>query len=80
MHALDIATGTLEIHLHLNNHIRLVRRLCFPNRQAVIDTCEEHTAIRQLIREHNKTQAPKHIRKSQELGPQRHSQPVAAGD
>lgn len=55
----------------INNHIRILRRLGFPDRQAVIETCEEHSAICQLIREHNKTQArramTKHIRKSQEL-------------
>ncbi|HWV15106.1 MAG TPA: GntR family transcriptional regulator [Cellvibrio sp.] len=55
----------------INNHIRILRRLGFPDRQAVIETCEEHYAICQLIREHNKTQArramTKHIRKSQEL-------------
>lgn len=41
------------------------------DRQAVIETCEEHSAICQLIRDKNKTQArramTKHIRKSQEL-------------
>lgn len=55
----------------INNHIRILRRLGFPDRQSVIETCEEHYAICQLIREHNKTQArramTKHIRKSQEL-------------
>lgn len=55
----------------INNHIRILRRLGFPDRQAVIETCDEHYAICQLIREHNKTQARramvKHIRKSQEL-------------
>jgi len=55
----------------INNHIRILRRLGFPDRQSVIETCDEHYAICQLIREHNKTQARrtmiKHIRKSQEL-------------
>jgi len=55
----------------INNHIRILRRLGFPDRQAVIETCDEHSSICQLIREHNKTQArramTKHIRKSQEL-------------
>lgn len=55
----------------INNNIRILRRLGFPDRQAVIETCEEHFAICELIREHNKTQArramTKHIRKSQEL-------------
>lgn len=55
----------------INNNIRILRRLGFPDRQAVIETCEEHFAICELIREHNKTQARramvKHIRKSQEL-------------
>jgi len=55
----------------INNHIRIIRRLGFPDRQSVIETCDEHYAICQLIREHNKTQArramTKHIRKSQGL-------------
>jgi len=55
----------------INNNIRILRRLGFPDYQSVLETCEEHFAICQLIREHNKTQARKamikHIRKSQEL-------------
>lgn len=55
----------------INNHIRILRRLGFPDRQAVIETCEEHYEICELIRNHNKTQArramTKHIRKSQGL-------------
>ncbi len=55
----------------INNNIRILRRLGFPDRQSVIETCEEHFGICQLIREKNKTQArkamTKHIRKSQDL-------------
>ena len=55
----------------INNHIRILRRLGFPDRQAVIETCEEHFEICQLILEGKKTNARKamvkHIRKSQEL-------------
>lgn len=55
----------------LNNHIRILRRLGFPDRQSVIETCEEHFEICQLIRQGKKSSArkamTKHIRKSQEL-------------
>jgi DNA-binding GntR family transcriptional regulator len=55
----------------INNNIRILRRLGFPDRQSVIETCEEHFAICQLIRDKNKSQArkamTKHIRKSQGL-------------
>ena len=55
----------------VNNHIRILRRLGFPDRQSVIETYEEHYNICQLIRDRNKTQARremvKHIRKSQDV-------------
>ena len=55
----------------INNHIRIIRRLGFPDRQSVIDTCIEHSEILELIRRRNKTDAKRqmqvHIRKSQEL-------------
>jgi DNA-binding GntR family transcriptional regulator len=55
----------------INNNIRILRRLGFPDRQSVIETCEEHFAICELVRAKNKTQArkamTKHIRKSQGL-------------
>ena len=55
----------------VNNHIRIIRRLGFPDRQTVIETCEEHFAICELIRGKNKSQArkamTKHILKSQGL-------------
>lgn len=55
----------------INNHIRIIRRLGFPDRQAVIDTCIEHSEIIDLVRRQNKTDAKRqmiaHIRKSQEL-------------
>lgn len=55
----------------INNHIRIIRRLGFPDRQSVIDTCIEHSEIIELIRSKNRTDAQRqmiaHIKKSQEL-------------
>lgn len=55
----------------VNNHIRILRRLGFPDRKSVLETFEEHFEICQLIRKRNARAARKamiaHIRKSQQL-------------
>ena len=55
----------------VNNHIRILRRLGFPDRQSVLETFEEHYELCQLIRSRNARGARKamiaHIRKSQQI-------------
>lgn len=55
----------------VNNHIRILRRLGFPDRQSVLETFEEHYELCQLIRGRNARTARKamiaHIRKSQQI-------------
>lgn len=55
----------------VNNHIRILRRLGFPDRKAVLETFEEHYELCQLIRARNVRGARKamieHIRKSQQI-------------
>lgn len=70
--ALGAGNSVLADYLRdVNHHIRIIRRLGFPDRQSVIDTCIEHTEIIELIRSRNKIEAKRqmeaHIRKSQEL-------------
>ncbi len=53
----------------VNNHIRILRRLGFPDRKSVIETFTEHYELCELIRARNARAARKlmieHIRKSQ---------------
>lgn len=55
----------------VNNHIRILRRLGFPDRKSVLETFEEHYELCQLIRTRNARSARKamieHIRKSQQI-------------
>ena len=55
----------------VNNHIRILRRLGFPDRKSVLETFEEHFELCQLIRKRNFRTARKamiaHIRKSQQI-------------
>jgi DNA-binding GntR family transcriptional regulator len=55
----------------INNHIRILRRLGFPDRKAVLETYEEHFEMCQLIKTRNTRLARKmmmeHIRKSQSI-------------
>lgn len=55
----------------VNNHIRILRRLGFPDRKSVLETFEEHYELCQLIRKRNMRSARKamieHIRKSQKI-------------
>jgi DNA-binding GntR family transcriptional regulator len=55
----------------INHHIRILRRLGFPDRKAVLETYEEHYELCQLLRQRNARAARKamteHIRKSQEI-------------
>jgi DNA-binding GntR family transcriptional regulator len=55
----------------INNHIRILRRLGFPDRKAVLETYEEHYELCELIKRRNGKQARKamtaHIRKSQQI-------------
>ncbi len=61
-----VLVGYLE---DINNHIRILRRLGFPDRKAVLETFTEHYELCQLIRARNVRSARKammeHIRKSQ---------------
>lgn len=55
----------------INNHIRILRRLGFPDRKAVLETYEEHYELCLLLRQRNARAARKamseHIRKSQQI-------------
>lgn len=55
----------------VNNHIRILRRLGFPDRKSVLETFVEHYELCQLIRARNTRSARKamiaHIRKSQDI-------------
>lgn len=55
----------------VNNHIRILRRLGFPDRKSVMETFVEHYELCQLIRARNIRSARKamieHIRKSQNI-------------
>lgn len=55
----------------INHHIRILRRLGFPDRTAVLETYEEHYELCLLIKEGNVRRARKamtdHIRKSQSI-------------
>ena len=55
----------------INNHIRILRRLGFPDRKSVLETFVEHYELCQLIRARNARNARKamiaHIRKSQNI-------------
>lgn len=55
----------------INNHIRILRRLGFPDRKSVLETYEEHYELCELIRSRNTRRARKamieHIRKSQQI-------------
>ncbi len=55
----------------INNHIRILRRLGFPDRSAVLETYEEHYELCLLIKAGNARSARKamseHIRKSQSI-------------
>jgi DNA-binding GntR family transcriptional regulator len=55
----------------INNHIRILRQLGFPDRQAVLETYEEHFALCEMIKAGNVRLARKtmieHIRKSQSI-------------
>lgn len=55
----------------VNNHIRILRRLGFPDRKSVLETFVEHYELCQLIRARNARSARKamiaHIRKSQNI-------------
>lgn len=55
----------------INDHIRILRRLGFPDRKAVLETFEEHHEMCQLISRRSADAARKamiaHIRKSQEI-------------
>jgi DNA-binding GntR family transcriptional regulator len=55
----------------INNHIRILRRLGFPDRKAVLETYDEHYELCQLIKARNVRTARKtmieHIRKSQSI-------------
>lgn len=68
------ASGNLVLVEYLedvNNHIRILRRLGFPDRKAVLETFVEHYELCQLIRARNVRTARKamieHIRKSQNI-------------
>jgi len=64
----DVLAGYLE---DINNHIRILRRLGFPDRKAVLETYAEHYELCQLMRQRNVRAARKamteHIRKSQQI-------------
>lgn len=69
-----LASGNTVLQEYLedvNNHIRILRRLGFPDRKAVLETFEEHYELCQLIRARNIRSARKamieHIRKSQQI-------------
>jgi len=69
-----LASGNTVLQEYLedvNNHIRILRRLGFPDRKAVLETFEEHYELCQLIRARNVRSARKamieHIRKSQQI-------------
>jgi len=71
-----IATGSgnpVLVHYlrDINNHIRILRRLGFPDRKAVLETYDEHFELCQLIKARNVRTARKtmieHIRKSQSI-------------
>lgn len=55
----------------INNHIRIIRRLGFPDHQSVMDTYIEHAKLIELIQQRAKVEAKnymiQHIKKSQEL-------------
>jgi len=55
----------------INSHIRMLRRLGFPDRKAVLETFEEHYELIQLIQKKDARRAKKmmieHIRKSQSI-------------
>jgi len=55
----------------VNNHIRILRRLGFPDRKSVVETFAEHYELCELIRARNVRSARKamieHIRKSQHI-------------
>lgn len=55
----------------INSHIRMLRRLGFPDRKAVLETFEEHFELIQLIQKKDVRRAKKmmteHIRKSQSI-------------
>ncbi len=63
-----VLVGFLE---DINNHIRILRRLGFPDRKSVLETYVEHYELCQLIRARNTRNARKamiaHIRKSQNI-------------
>lgn len=63
-----VLVGFLE---DINNHIRILRRLGFPDRKSVLETYVEHYELCQLIRARNARNARKamiaHIRKSQNI-------------
>lgn len=63
-----VLVGYLE---DVNNHIRILRRLGFPDRKSVLETFVEHYELCQLIRARNVRNARKamiaHIRKSQQI-------------
>jgi len=69
-----LASGNTVLQEYLedvNNHIRILRRLGFPDRKAVLETFEEHYELCQLIRARNVRSARKamieHMRKSQQI-------------
>jgi len=63
-----VLAGYLE---DINNHIRILRRLGFPDRKAVLETYTEHYELCGLLRKRNVRAARKamieHIRKSQQI-------------
>lgn len=69
-----VASGNAVLVAYLediNNHIRILRRLGFPDRKSVLETYVEHYELCQLIRARNTRNARKamiaHIRKSQNI-------------
>ena len=71
---IEIAAGSgnrvlVEYLEDVNNHIRILRRLGFPDRKSVLETFVEHYELCELIRARNARSARKamieHIRKSQ---------------